>query len=100
MQKNKFGTQHQVGAAWPPLSGLLDKFSFCYKIGLSDQCSQPLLHEEKPSLIRDLNPGPLGFKSAMLPTEPWRSWQGISCNFVCLFVCVFYYVSEAKLNCA
>jgi hypothetical protein len=28
---------------------------------------------KKPWLIRDSNPGPLGFKSAMLPTEPLRS---------------------------
>jgi hypothetical protein len=34
--------------------GLLDKFWFFFKVGLSDQCRpQLLLHEEKPWLIRD-----------------------------------------------
>jgi hypothetical protein len=47
--------------------------------------SKPLLHEEKPWLIRDSNPGPLGFKSAMLPTEPWRSSFRILLKFSIFF---------------
>ena len=58
--KSKTGT-HQLWA-WPSLSGLLDKFCFFYKVGLSDQCPQPLLHEEKTLPYPGFEPGTFGFQ--------------------------------------
>jgi hypothetical protein len=71
--KQKQNWHSTPSGSWLTFSGLPDKFCFFYKVGLSDQYPQPLLHEEKPWLILDSTPGPLGSKSAMLPTEPWRS---------------------------
>jgi hypothetical protein len=56
--------------------GISRQICFFYEVGLSVKCPQPLLHEEK-TLAWDSNPGPLGFKSAMLPTEPLRSSEDL-----------------------
>jgi hypothetical protein len=58
--------------------GISRPICFFCEVGLSNQGPQLLLHEEKPWLIRDSNPGPLGFKPAMLPTEPLRSCYALN----------------------
>jgi hypothetical protein len=52
--------------SWPPFSGLLDTY-FASFTRLVCQTN------EENTKNRDSNSEPLGFKSAMLPTEPWRS---------------------------
>jgi hypothetical protein len=57
----------------PPLSEFLDIFASFTRSVCQANVLNLFYMREKPWLIWDSNPGPLGIKSAMLPTEPLRS---------------------------
>jgi hypothetical protein len=59
----------------PPLSGLLDKFALFTRLVCQTNILNLFCLRKKPCLIGDSHPGPLGFKSEMLPTEPLGSAQ-------------------------
>jgi hypothetical protein len=69
--KNKLWYDNRIRLR-PPLSGWLDKFSLFTRLVCQANALNLFCMRKKPCLIRDLNPGSLGFKSAMLPTEPLR----------------------------
>jgi hypothetical protein len=60
----------------------------CLTLGLTFSthplCLEPHHQHIEPCLIRDSNPEPLGFKSEILPTEPWRlaNFEWINDKFI------------------
>ena len=62
--------------SWLPLSGLLYKSASFTRLVCQTNVLNLFCMSNKPYLIRDSNPRPLGFMSAMLPTESLRSVLG------------------------
>jgi hypothetical protein len=45
--------------------GISRQICFFYEVGLSDQCPQPLLHEEKTLTYPGFEPGTFGFQAGL-----------------------------------
>jgi hypothetical protein len=60
--KKKQILAQQPFLVWAFPFGISRQICFFYEVGLSDQCPQPLLHEEKTLTYPGFEPGTFGFQ--------------------------------------